>query len=70
MKSVLSKLRFNINSSLKYKNNRDIWDLRICGLDDLKRLLKFYDIKSKIHGPWKNQYGSINYYLTLNKKVL
>ena len=39
---------FNINSSLKYKNNRDIWDLRICGLDDLKRFAKYINFYTQI----------------------
>lgn len=136
IKSVQKNLsKFKINSSLKYKENRKIWTLRISGLDDikkfskfigfshpnkslklkeaissyinyywnipkdkkdllnfiklkgkirdngnqlkihsiklknlliLKKLLKSYNVESKIHGPWKNQYDSINYYLVLN----
>ncbi len=134
-----SLLKFEIDSSLKYKKERGIWRLRICGLNDikkfskyigflhpnksrklnevlnsyknynweipkskkdllelikikgknskdrdeikihtiklknllnLKRVLRNYKIKSKIYGPWKNQYGSINYYLVLNKRDL
>jgi len=33
-------------------------------------MVVYLKIKSKIYGPWKNQYGSINHYLVLNKRDL
>jgi len=34
-------------------------------LVNLKKALKRYRIRSKIHGPYRNQHGSLNYYLSL-----
>jgi hypothetical protein len=58
-----SKLRGKIR---KGRNEIKIHTIKLKNLLNLRKILKRFNIKSKIHGPWKNQYGSINYYLTLN----
>ena len=46
------------------------YTIKLVNLAKLKKILNRYRIKSKIGGPWTNNYGSINYSLLINKEVL
>lgn len=66
--SVAKALRiFNIDSSIKFKNGRNIWRLNICGLDDIKR---FSDCIGFLHPNKKRMLiKALNSYSEKHKKL-
>ena len=69
-KKSLLKFIKNMGKIRKGRNQIKIHTIKLKNLLNLKKVLSTYKIRSKIDGPWKNQYGSINYYLVLNKRDL
>ena len=67
------KLLNFINRRGKIKSN--VNEIGFCSifkvnLMKLKSLLRLYNIKSKIYGPWKNSYGTKYFHLTLKQNEL
>ncbi len=49
----------------KSKKQIRLFSIKKMNMINLKKKLKLFKINSKLHGPFKNQYGSVNYYLSL-----
>lgn len=53
----------------KSKTEIRLYSIKKSNLFKLKKTLKMYGIKSKVHGPYNNKYGSTYYYLTIKDKM-
>lgn len=52
----------------KSKNQIRLFSIKKGNMIKLKKVLNSFKIESKIHGPFTNQYGSVNYYISLYYK--